>query len=699
MALVPVEPFAQEFSQAPSRLPAVEVTAEPVAPEEERLEETIPTTAVKREQFQDQPNGMRVNDIAKRLPGFYTGGAPGEDKDARLRGLDKEFTRTTVDGIPIPDGGEKRELNLDRIPASMVEQVRIIRLPSAEYEADGIAGRVDIVSRPIPRERIIEGSFAVGDQGRITDQHSLFNLTYGERFNERFGVLASLSRNDIPSIKTRTKQIASGVTTERENDEKPTTYTDLRADLGYFYNSGELHLRPIMLESTEDHDKTKLKYNNAGVFTGSEIETEAPRRKTVGTTLGIKHNFTDGVVWDADTGIFVSEEDKEKTKRVLNAAGVENLANREVETEDKPQQIWLVRSNVAVPFATDTLQHTAKTGVSFRQRDREKNKSRTRGGVSQTLNAKDTYTLDETYLATYVQDEMRPVDTVSITPGVRLETVFQDSASSDGTERQSTFVDALPSLPVAWRVRPDVILKAGVARLVNRPQFDQLAPFADDSTAGKLIIGNPDLQPARAWAYEAGVEYVTAPIFLAANLFYRDIKGVIESRPTGEVVNGRTVEQVQNVGDGWVRGIELEQRIDLSYFTDLPVFRGFRLTFNQTFLDSELTPSSGVKQPFKDQPPYLLNFILDWRDRAWGTSASIALRRAGGIDQAIYGHENRPAETFVDMRVAQRIFEGVELFFLAYNITDQGRTKYKSDGSVERELTGPAYFLGTSFRF
>lgn len=69
-------------------LPGVSVEATLPPLEEERLKETIPSASVTRKQFESQPNDLRVNDIAKRMPGLYTGGAPGEDKDARLRGLD-----------------------------------------------------------------------------------------------------------------------------------------------------------------------------------------------------------------------------------------------------------------------------------------------------------------------------------------------------------------------------------------------------------------------------------------------------------------------------------------------------------------------------------------------------------------------------------------------------------------------------------
>lgn len=92
---------ARETVPPATQLGTIEVSAPRPAPEQERLRETIPSVSVNRQQIEQQPNGLRADDIVKRMPGVYTGGAPGEDKDVRLRGIDKEFTRTTIDGLSI----------------------------------------------------------------------------------------------------------------------------------------------------------------------------------------------------------------------------------------------------------------------------------------------------------------------------------------------------------------------------------------------------------------------------------------------------------------------------------------------------------------------------------------------------------------------------------------------------------------------
>jgi outer membrane receptor protein involved in Fe transport len=157
---------------------------------------------------------------------------------------------------------------------------------------------------------------------------------------------------------------------------------------------------------------------------------------------------------------------------------------------------------------------------------------------------------------------------------------------------------------------------------------------------------------------------------------------------------------VKNVGNGYLQGIELEQRFELGKLVH-DGLQGFRLSLNETLIDSKVKDNAGVTRPFKEQPPYLLNAILDWRNDSSGTSASIAFRYVPSLGAKYSGGsgDSRGAERFVDLRLGQQIVEGWEVFFLGTNVTDQGRAKRKTDNSVEVEATGASYLVGIAARF
>ncbi|UJW75347.1 TonB-dependent receptor plug domain-containing protein [Rhizobium sp. SL42] len=153
----------------------------------------MPGDTFDRNQLDRLPSGSQAQDFVKRLPGVMTGGAPGEDKDARVLGMDKEYTRTSIDGIVLPDGGEKREFNLDSLPAGLVDSVEVIRGRRADMEADGLAGRIEVKLAEIPETPRYEVHSAIG----------------GGMYSDNFGAQGGLTRARNSNSKTKEKFTAT----------------------------------------------------------------------------------------------------------------------------------------------------------------------------------------------------------------------------------------------------------------------------------------------------------------------------------------------------------------------------------------------------------------------------------------------------------------------------------------------------------
>jgi outer membrane receptor protein involved in Fe transport len=133
------------------QLDPVTISKEVKSPEAARLTDPVPQTGVRREEFIIR-NNRRMGDVIQRLPGVVVGGPVGENRDIELRGLDKSFTRVQVDGVQLPGPGDKREFSVHQLSSFLIESARVIRNPTAEFESDGVAGRVDIRTRQIPKE-------------------------------------------------------------------------------------------------------------------------------------------------------------------------------------------------------------------------------------------------------------------------------------------------------------------------------------------------------------------------------------------------------------------------------------------------------------------------------------------------------------------------------------------------------------------
>ncbi|PWB47117.1 MAG: hypothetical protein C3F12_03790 [Candidatus Methylomirabilota bacterium] len=685
------------------RLPEV-VVDETAISERRRLVDPVPQAETSREEFTIR-NNRRAGDVLQRMPGLYLEGPPGERNDVRLRGLDKEFTRIQVDGVQLPGGGEKREFQVNRIPSFMLDRIRIIRNPTAEFESDGLAGRIDIHTRPIPVEPTVEGRVGAGGRGDLDGEILNAALGFGYRPSSWFGIMGAFDYLDNAFERPKQKLFSTGKT-EVEDDSEDQVSKNFNLDLGLFYGPGELHLKPLLLDLDKDKQKTKIVRDPSKAST-KEQEEEVSSAQTWGIGLGHRHTFASGLTWETLVGYYLTEEDKDKDKLAFKeSAGVFAVDKTTVESERKEDRTWNVSTSVAVPFVIG-LRQELKFGGAFRSRDRFRDKDALEidkaGKRKDTTKPKDKYDLLEDYFAAFIQDTVWLTDRISVLPGVRLEHVSLDSRAGDDTRGSRSVTDTNPSVHLLYRFRDDLSLRAAVSRAVNRPKFDELSPFEQDD-GKKITVGNPNLDPAKSWNFDAGGEFATARLFLGVNLFYKRISDVIEEVDTGIDKEGKDVFRVQNVGDGWTRGAEIEQRLDLSV-TGLDVLGGFMLWANQTFLESAVRDKSGRKRRFKDQPRVIANAGMDYTLASLGTTASIAWNHIGrrkefkpeGGVRAI-----KPSST-VDVAVHQRVYKNVALFFEAENVTDEKRIEREkaADGTTSRKVeeAGRTFLLGLEWRF
>lgn len=685
------------------RLPEV-VVDETAISERRRLADPVPQAETSREEFTIR-NNRRAGDVLQRMPGLYLEGPPGERNDVRLRGLDKEFTRIQVDGVQLPGGGEKREFQVNRIPSFMLDRIRIIRNPTAEFESDGLAGRVDIHTRPIPVEPTVEGRLGAGGRGNLDGELLNAALGFGYRPSSWFGIMGAFDYLDNTFERPKQKLFSTGKT-EVEDDSEDQVSKNFTLDLGLFYGPGELHLKPLLLDLDKDKQKTKI-VREPGKAATKEEEEEVSSAHTWGLGLGHRHTFASGPTWETLVGYYLTEEDKDKDKLAFKeSAGLFAIDKTTVESEQKEDRTWNVSTSVAVPFALG-LRQEVKFGGAFRSRDRFRDKDALEidkaGRRKDTTKPKDKYELSEDYFAAFIQNTIWLTDRFSVLPGVRLEHVTLDSRAGDGTHGSRSVTDTNPSIHLLYRLRDDLSLRAAASRAVNRPKFDELSPFEQDD-GKKITIGNPDLDPAKSWNFDVGGEFATAQLFLAVNLFYKQISNVVEEVDTGVDKDGKDVFQVRNIGDGWTRGVEIEQRLDLGV-TGLDVLGGVMLWANQTFLESEVRDKSGRKRRFKDQPRVIANAGIDYTLPSLGTTASIAwnhvdrrkdFKPEGGVRTI------KPIST-VDVAVHQRVYKNVALFFEAENLTDEKRIEREraADGTTSRkaEQAGRTFLLGLEWRF
>ncbi|MDX8129401.1 TonB-dependent receptor [Methylomonas sp. OY6] len=675
-------------------------------PQNPRLADPVPKTGVSRDEFANR-NNRRTGEIVKRMSGSVVDD-PGESKDIKLRGLDKEYTRVQVDGVQLPNGGEKREFQVNQLPSFMVGQVNVLRNSSAEYENDGIAGRVEIKTREIPTEPKLEARFGYGGRNNMDGDLLHGQFGFGYKPVDWFGGMGAFDHLDNLIDRTRDKRFSTRKR-ELEHETERSHSDNVFSDLALFYDGGEFHAKPMLLNLDKLKVKTKLTTEPAKAGSG-ETETEDAVVSTSGATFTHRHNFSGGPVWESLFAYHSSTEDKDKnkvaTKESAVGSGRFNLDKTTLERENKEDETWTLNSALRVPF-TLGLRQELKFGGAVRERVRFRDKnareiSKT-GVVRSTTTAKDNYYMTENYYAGFVQDNVWLNEAFSVMPGVRAEHVDLQSRTGDGSQADKTVTDLNPSFHALYRVRDDLSLRFAFSKSVNRPKFDELSPFAVDNGT-TIVIGSPQLDPARALNYDLGGEYASGNLFLALNLFHKAITDIIEEVDTGVDQGGKDVYQVQNVGDGWTHGIELEQRLSLAGL-GIPALQGAQLWANQTLLDSKVRDFAGNNRRFKQQPSFTANVGIDFSYAPTGTIVTAALNYLADRPEYKANGDVTMIESSLtlDLSARQQLYKGLSLFGEVDNVTNRERVDVENlaNGTNTRKVEnyGRTFMAGLTLQF
>jgi TonB-dependent receptor len=142
------------------------------------------------------PNA-NVADAVGRLPGVTVQRDEGEAVYVQVRGLDPRLTNTTIDGVTIPSPESNvRQVLLATIPADMVQSIELNKTLSANQDADGIGGSVNMVTKLAGEAPTISGTTTLGYSPIMNGRYmGLVGFTIGQRFGvtKRWGVIASAS--------------------------------------------------------------------------------------------------------------------------------------------------------------------------------------------------------------------------------------------------------------------------------------------------------------------------------------------------------------------------------------------------------------------------------------------------------------------------------------------------------------------------
>ena len=135
---------------------------------------------------------LTVANAIKRMSGVtIERNSSGEGQYAILRGMDKRYNYTLVNGVKIPSPDNKnRFVPLDIFPSEMLDRLEVTKSLTADMEGDGIGGAVNLVMKDAPERFEVNANVATGYSALYFDRDfESFNHRAGQRMSpfERMG--------------------------------------------------------------------------------------------------------------------------------------------------------------------------------------------------------------------------------------------------------------------------------------------------------------------------------------------------------------------------------------------------------------------------------------------------------------------------------------------------------------------------------
>ncbi len=136
-----------------------------------------------------------IGDALKRIPGINVQYDQGEARFGNIRGTAPQYNSVMLNGERIPSAeAENRTVQLDLVPADMIQSIEVNKAVTPDMDADAIGGSVNLVTRSAPYDRRI--SLTLGTGYNALSGKPIYNgalILGGRILNNKLGVIASAS--------------------------------------------------------------------------------------------------------------------------------------------------------------------------------------------------------------------------------------------------------------------------------------------------------------------------------------------------------------------------------------------------------------------------------------------------------------------------------------------------------------------------
>ena len=619
--------------------------------------------------------GGNASDILMNLPSI----AVDPEGNVRLRG--SQNVRILIDGKPSGLVSFKGSAGLRQLPANMIERVEVITNPSARYEAEGMAGVINIILKK-DNNQGFNGSFEVvggtptnlGFTANLNYRHKRINwfinygLTYryspnvGELYQETYG-------EDTTFILNQTNE---GLVKSMNNN--------IRGGLDYYFSENSILTLSYLWRRSDAHRNTDIRYEDSwntlenlqGYTLRNQDETEQEPNSEISMNYKKSferkgHELTGTLTylnyWENSDQTFTQSSYLPNGTSIAGSSLVQTSLNDEYENQ------YLAMLDYVQPFAKEGKFETGFR-TSFREMKNdylveEENES---GEFEPVPGLDNIFLYDENILAAY-GIVGNTSGKWSYQGGLRVEyTDVKTTLEETNEVNQRKYTNLFPSAHLTYNITTENAFQVSYSRRVRRPVYNDLSPYVTLSDARNFFSGNPDLNPEYTNAFELGhIKYFDQGT-LFTTVYYRSTDDKIERlRTVDENGNSRTLPYNLNGENSF--GVELT--------SDYQIREWWKIDFNVNFFHARIDGTN-----FQNG--------YETKTTSWLFRQTSRFTVAEGFDIQVRANYDARQKTvqgvrkgifFMDLSASKTVFQDRgNLVFNATDIFNSRRNRFISEG-------------------
>lgn len=453
---------------------------------------------------------------------------------------------------------------LRSMPASSIEKIEVITTPPAKYDADGLAGIINIITNKKVdngyngnlnlNERFPVGGPGIG--GSFTVKQGKFG-TSGYGGGSLYNTPSTLNTNSRFSSATALTQSSA-----RESDSRS----------GYFGAELSYEIDTLNLISGQFNINGNRNQGNSSQYSlltdNSEVKQSyrlANANTNRGRGLDAALNYQLGFKSDKNRLLTLSYRFFTYTTKQFNSLQVNDplfYSQPDYQQKNKGESS---EQTFQIDYVHPVKKLTIETGIKGILRDNQSvfsyDSLNNKGLFVPDADRSNRFDNRQTVLGAYNSYHYNLKDW-GFKGGVRLEQTIID-ADFATSQFQKDFLNLIPSLSISKKLKNMSSITLGFSRKIKRPGIHQLNPFVDRSNPNFQSSGNPNLRPASASGIDLRYSKFKKGSF-NAGLSYQFYNKLIMPISTLDTETNITHSSFGNTGKARVLGANLNINYPLS---------------------------------------------------------------------------------------------------------------------------------------